>query len=711
MTEIPVTMCVLTYGNYFPLAKRCIGSIIEYCPRNTYRLVVGANAVSNETLLYLEDLLIKGLIDELIVSRENLNKSPMMKKMFSAINTPLIWWFDDDSYITEPDAFSTWINAATTDDENIVAWGHQYYFGHEDDFSYGTDVRGFVRNASWYKKLEPPSWEPGGKGLHQAEGRPSGDGRWFFLTGGCWLAKTSLIRLLNWPDDKLIKRNDDVFFCEAIRQQGLSFRDLGSPGVAINTEPRRGNGEDKKTMEIQIGGNGPDPDLGGWFFPEEKAAYQKMAAGIRNGNLVELGVWKGLSLSSILEICRNNNNQVYAIDPWKPISDDNDYQESLTTDIYEVFRNNLRLLGFENNVQVIRKSSVEAAEHFKNESLDLVFIDADHSYESVCADIETWWKKIRTGGILCGHDFTFKEGVCRAVNFYFYGQFELAGGSIWKVIKTDFPLRATKTRKRKTGNGSLFIPTFRDSDLLEENFAGRPELTSSIQVTVVDDNFEDTEISRTRQLCSDNNWNYLHSGRSKHGNWEDHYQEGSAFNFFIWKYFTELGKHFDYVIKADTDAYIIDPGFYLEMEDLLSNARAAAGTIEYRSVNDVGSFWELEGSKQYNHKPEALVPHLQGGIYGIGKKALTEIKAMGFLNGIHRGFSEDGYKSYLCLLKEIPLIPVHTTGSWYHPYRPDLQSISNLKAIHPLTKSEWEKFRQPEDQRFQVWDSKPLVSG
>ena len=44
----PVTICVLTYGDYPQLAKRTIESIRFHCARSSYRLVVGANAVCAE---------------------------------------------------------------------------------------------------------------------------------------------------------------------------------------------------------------------------------------------------------------------------------------------------------------------------------------------------------------------------------------------------------------------------------------------------------------------------------------------------------------------------------------------------------------------------------------------------------------------------------------------------------------------------------------
>ncbi len=59
--------------------------------------------------------------------------------------------------------------------------------------------------------------------------------------------------------------------------------------------------------------------------------------------------------------------------------------------------------------------SVEGANSMSNNSLDLVFIDADHSYEWVKKDIAAYAPKLKNGGLLTGHDIDF-PGVNRAVN-------------------------------------------------------------------------------------------------------------------------------------------------------------------------------------------------------------------------------------------------------------------------------------------------------
>jgi predicted O-methyltransferase YrrM len=57
------------------------------------------------------------------------------------------------------------------------------------------------------------------------------------------------------------------------------------------------------------------------------------------------------------------------------------------------------------NCHVIRAYSMDAVRWFDDESLDFVYIDANHAYEPFCEDLEAWDKKVRKGGIVSGHDW------------------------------------------------------------------------------------------------------------------------------------------------------------------------------------------------------------------------------------------------------------------------------------------------------------------
>ncbi|NIT59155.1 MAG: hypothetical protein GWN00_23910, partial [Aliifodinibius sp.] len=62
-------------------------------------------------------------------------------------------------------------------------------------------------------------------------------------------------------------------------------------------------------------------------------------------------------------------------------------------------------------VRFIRNTSEQAAEwEIPDGMLDFVYIDADHRFDHVMQDIILWFKKIRRGGILSGHDYDFGNG-------------------------------------------------------------------------------------------------------------------------------------------------------------------------------------------------------------------------------------------------------------------------------------------------------------
>ncbi len=63
-----------------------------------------------------------------------------------------------------------------------------------------------------------------------------------------------------------------------------------------------------------------------------------------------------------------------------------------------------KLKSFE-NCHIIRESSMEAVSIVGNNNLDFVYIDGNHDFLNVTQDIHYWLKKVRSGGILAGHDY------------------------------------------------------------------------------------------------------------------------------------------------------------------------------------------------------------------------------------------------------------------------------------------------------------------
>jgi predicted O-methyltransferase YrrM len=131
--------------------------------------------------------------------------------------------------------------------------------------------------------------------------------------------------------------------------------------------------------------------------------------------VVEIGTANGKTAGYLL----NNNKDIklYCVDPYIQYDNDANGQKD------KLIKNKqLAQKCFSDDRCVhIEKLSSEAVNCFDDNVLDLVFIDGNHSYEYVFEDIKLWWKKIRSGGVLSGHDYCKNHrGVVEAVNRFVY---------------------------------------------------------------------------------------------------------------------------------------------------------------------------------------------------------------------------------------------------------------------------------------------------
>lgn len=116
---------------------------------------------------------------------------------------------------------------------------------------------------------------------------------------------------------------------------------------------------------------------------------------------VEVGVYRGQFTRYLLK----EGAKVYAVDPWLEYPDYGDpkvHFQDRQNEIYESARK--RLSGYDNCV-LVRKTSMEAVKDFKDNSLDFVYIDGHHGFKYVTEDIYEWSKKVKSGGIISGHDY------------------------------------------------------------------------------------------------------------------------------------------------------------------------------------------------------------------------------------------------------------------------------------------------------------------
>jgi predicted O-methyltransferase YrrM len=111
----------------------------------------------------------------------------------------------------------------------------------------------------------------------------------------------------------------------------------------------------------------------------------------------EVGVYYGAMSKALLE--QAPRLILYMIDSWQVGAPSNRKRAESNTD--------------PTRRVILAMPSLEAIRHVPD--LDFVFIDADHSYPAVKADIAAWMPKVKVGGWLCGHDYDLRA-VKRAVD-------------------------------------------------------------------------------------------------------------------------------------------------------------------------------------------------------------------------------------------------------------------------------------------------------
>lgn len=159
-----------------------------------------------------------------------------------------------------------------------------------------------------------------------------------------------------------------------------------------------------------------------WFtYPKLYSAVVKYFPD--NSNFVEVGSWKGRSGTYMgVEIVNSGKEQnLVCVDIWVG-STEHQGMDILNEDgLYLEFQKNIEPVNAQRpgTIEFIRGKSMDVVDSIQNFSLDFVFIDASHEYEDVIADINSWYPKVKEGGVIAGHDYPHWPGVKKAVDEYF----------------------------------------------------------------------------------------------------------------------------------------------------------------------------------------------------------------------------------------------------------------------------------------------------
>lgn len=152
------------------------------------------------------------------------------------------------------------------------------------------------------------------------------------------------------------------------------------------------------------------------------------------GDTAEIGCAEGFFSADILRW--NLPGKHYMIDNWGTIenssgdgSSPQEWHDKNYTDAME------RIKEFHQRVVVLRGMSVDMAKHIPDFSLALAYVDCNHTLEGVRGDMDAYYRKLVTGGVMAFHDYEAPHyGVKQAVN-----EFAKANGLEIHFIAEDKP--------------------------------------------------------------------------------------------------------------------------------------------------------------------------------------------------------------------------------------------------------------------------------
>ena len=128
----------------------------------------------------------------------------------------------------------------------------------------------------------------------------------------------------------------------------------------------------------------------------------------KNGTHVEVGDWEGAMAARTYRLLRPR--KLFLVDPWQYQPDRGGLygkrakgQEKLDRVHQHVVSRFARQIA-RGRIEVVRSESSPFAASFEGQ-IDSAYIDGDHRYEGVLADLEAYWGLLRAGGALAGDDY------------------------------------------------------------------------------------------------------------------------------------------------------------------------------------------------------------------------------------------------------------------------------------------------------------------
>lgn len=158
----------------------------------------------------------------------------------------------------------------------------------------------------------------------------------------------------------------------------------------------------------------------GWYAIKCRLNLERFIQTRNIKTLVEIGSWMGQSTLHMATILPDDG-RLYAVDTWlgSPNEMDRHSKEVLET-LYDQFLSNVIHDELTHKIIPVRMESLEAAkimrEIVEDREIDLIYLDATHTYEAAYQDLMHWFPYVKGHGLFCGDDWSWGGGsVGRAV--------------------------------------------------------------------------------------------------------------------------------------------------------------------------------------------------------------------------------------------------------------------------------------------------------
>jgi predicted O-methyltransferase YrrM len=174
----------------------------------------------------------------------------------------------------------------------------------------------------------------------------------------------------------------------------------------------------------------------GWFSDDDISVYRSLVDSLNdNSKILELGCFKGKSICSISDIINKKKIKATVIDTFKGTENEEAHKGFKENEILTSFKKSISDFKIE-NTSIIIGDTIESSCFIDDESIDLLFIDADHSTKAVYEDFKTYFDKVKDTGIISGHDITW-ESVRIALDKLNILRWVKTYGNMWWIKKSD----------------------------------------------------------------------------------------------------------------------------------------------------------------------------------------------------------------------------------------------------------------------------------